>query len=613
MQIAQPQAHASSSSIYPRSYAYAPQPQQHPPPLQRSASSSRMPRQRSSSNDLAFHPYKPSKASNSSSSLSSSPPTATVVKQITFVDTTRQASGQDTLQQCRPKRKRITPEQLLKLTALFEQTDSPSYDARDKLGAEIGMTNREVQVWMQNRRAKVNRQRQAALAKELAERDAAAAAAANIPAPAPPQPSRETMSSGQHQWRFRPGAAAQQASQTAAYHAPSVAASMGPPSPRGAPPLLQLPIPPPQHQSPASRHAYPPQHQANPFPHPPSYASHPPYSPSAIFSPSASSPTHPSYFPMPSPSLAATPSLASPGSVTSSYFSRGDAPFTPATTISSPSNGFFRLTLDSPRMGHEVYEPNSPKPDEPEAPIHLAPIRNLHFRLRPGSSKANRPPHRRSISDSAAHAGFLPDAAPPTAAIASPAAPSPAKKTSNSPIRLPSLRGLLNDDRAASSSPPLGVASAPVSPTDAFHALPLPPSPSIFQVPHTVPLPSNPFPRPLARSASPASSSHAHPAAARSALGSSLPFPRQRPKLISRYSTLDIHHSPSLERDYRSLPSSRPGSRMRIDGESVGTSREASPSASEKAQVGLGMLCAAATEVSGCEKEERLAALQRMR
>ncbi|WAQ80965.1 hypothetical protein PtA15_1A303 [Puccinia triticina] len=59
----------------------------------------------------------------------------------------------------RPKRKRITPEQLEVLSNLFEYTDTPTFDLREAIGAKLGMSNREVQVWFQNRRAKVNRQK----------------------------------------------------------------------------------------------------------------------------------------------------------------------------------------------------------------------------------------------------------------------------------------------------------------------------------------------------------------------------------------------------------------------------------------------------------------------
>ncbi|GAA5904358.1 hypothetical protein JCM6882_003205 [Rhodosporidiobolus microsporus] len=587
---------------YPSSapHAHAPpvyQPYPHAPPshsrpaqstsVEPVAASRTLSRQRSASNDVGFHPYKQAVKPAPSSS---SPPTTSLAKPILFVDTTQQASGHgDAMHQCRPKRKRITPEQLVRLTGVFEKTDSPSYDVRDKIGAEIGMTNREVQVWFQNRRAKVNRQRQAALAKEQSEQAVAMMSQAAAVAAQPKAPV-ETLSAGQHQWRFRPGARGQyvppQMQQPP--HAPPPA-PVGPPSPRRAPAAIAVPPPHPQ----AYRQPFPSQ------PHPSSYyptstsLPHqsqfgPAYSPN--LSPSLGyGPSGPSYFPMASPALSnAAPSLASPGSVASSYFSRNEPPFTPSTTISSPSNTLFRLTLESPRVGPLSppsapghYEPISPQPDELEAPIHLAPIRNMHYRIRPSSSKsASRPMHRRSISDSAAHASFLPPPPPPPRARPAPPAPSAAAPTSSKPVRLPSLRGLLNDDEPQT-SPPLGTASAPTSPVELLN--PLPPTPDLpsgATTPRTMPLTSRPFPRPLSRSASPAGL-------------------QPRPRLVSRYSTMDIHRSAPVER--RTPPVAvnvHPG--RDVDGAA--------------APLGLGMLCAAATELSaGDEKAQRLAESQRMR
>ncbi|KAI9336468.1 homeobox domain-containing protein [Pilaira anomala] len=59
----------------------------------------------------------------------------------------------------KPKRKRISPDQFCLLTELFQQTDTPSHELRERLAKKLEMTNREVQVWFQNRRAKVNRAR----------------------------------------------------------------------------------------------------------------------------------------------------------------------------------------------------------------------------------------------------------------------------------------------------------------------------------------------------------------------------------------------------------------------------------------------------------------------
>lgn len=93
-------------------------------------------RQRSTSQDVSYHPY-PYRASKPSSSGAAKASTG-----ITFVDTTQQTAAAatglsgDGLSQCRPKRKRITPEQLVHLTAVFESTDSPTFEQRETL-AEV--------------------------------------------------------------------------------------------------------------------------------------------------------------------------------------------------------------------------------------------------------------------------------------------------------------------------------------------------------------------------------------------------------------------------------------------------------------------------------------------
>lgn len=46
----------------------------------------------------------------------------------------------------RPKRKRIGPEQLAVLLDLFNLTDTPSYEQREKVAGTLAMSNREVQV-----------------------------------------------------------------------------------------------------------------------------------------------------------------------------------------------------------------------------------------------------------------------------------------------------------------------------------------------------------------------------------------------------------------------------------------------------------------------------------
>lgn len=476
------------------------------------------------------------------------------------------------------------------------------------------MTNREVQVWMQNRRAKMNRQRQAALAKEAAEMQALVAR--HVPPEAQPvKVQSETMSAGQHQWRFRAGAqTAQPIQQTVVLQQPSTH-SMAPPSTRRPPPP-QLSLPPAHSQPMIYRHPQHSPHHSQSLPNPqqtypqspllispPSYPPTPgPMSPSVARSPMAGH----SYFPhSPAVSVAAS-SLASPGSVTSSFFSRGDAPFTPATTISSPSNGFFRLTLESPCMpplSPTSYGAGSPDPNFHDAPIHLAPIRSGHFRPRTGSSRdqgQSRPRHRRSISDSAAHAAFLPPAVASSAAV-TPSAGGPPPVTAGRP-RLPSLRGLLNSDESAPTSPKM---VSPTSTLDGFAGPPPLASPSVFQAPYTSPLVSRPFPRPSVRSASPSSLLSPHALSQSFSGASSSSFPPARPRLASRYSSMNIHRLPSVERDpeemYRRSPLIPSPSPMAVDGD-------------EDAPLGLGMLCAAATELSsGDEKEQRLHISQRMR
>ncbi|GAN04619.1 hypothetical protein MAM1_0069d04080 [Mucor ambiguus] len=65
------------------------------------------------------------------------------------------ASNQTQLSKAR--RKRISPAQYNRLMEIFDQTDTPSSEIRENLAIELNMTKREVQVWFQNRRAKMNR------------------------------------------------------------------------------------------------------------------------------------------------------------------------------------------------------------------------------------------------------------------------------------------------------------------------------------------------------------------------------------------------------------------------------------------------------------------------
>ncbi|KAJ1835208.1 hypothetical protein LPJ63_001333 [Coemansia sp. RSA 2711] len=56
------------------------------------------------------------------------------------------------------KRHRLRPEQTRKLLDVFARTNKPDSDLRKSLGRELGMTPRTVQIWFQNRRAKMKRE-----------------------------------------------------------------------------------------------------------------------------------------------------------------------------------------------------------------------------------------------------------------------------------------------------------------------------------------------------------------------------------------------------------------------------------------------------------------------
>ncbi|KAI8456111.1 hypothetical protein BY996DRAFT_1400834 [Phakopsora pachyrhizi] len=47
----------------------------------------------------------------------------------------------------------------LRFKTLYTRRNTPTFNLRETIGRELNMTNREVQVWFQNRRAKYNRQR----------------------------------------------------------------------------------------------------------------------------------------------------------------------------------------------------------------------------------------------------------------------------------------------------------------------------------------------------------------------------------------------------------------------------------------------------------------------
>ncbi|GAA5980034.1 hypothetical protein JCM10908_001506 [Rhodotorula pacifica] len=231
-----------------------------------------------------------------------------------FVDSTQQiiaaASGTDPRDR-RTKRKRTTAAQLDKLVASFAQSDSPDYDVREELAAHCDMTNREVQVWFQNRRAKVLRERQKAI-EAASPRAISSPANARVPVnltlPAPT--------------RWRPDTRALIPARTyepypTAPRALSYHARKPSPSPRRAPPTTE------------------------------DWRSYWRQRPPPVQSPSEDSDCL-------SPPES-TPSLVSPGaqSASSGYFSICE-PTTPL-SAPSPTDAFFRLALDSPQAVNTPY------------------------------------------------------------------------------------------------------------------------------------------------------------------------------------------------------------------------------------------------------------------
>ena len=60
-----------------------------------------------------------------------------------------------TQQQKNQKRQRATQDQLLTLEIEFEKNPTPTAVVRERIANDINMTERSVQIWFQNRRAKI--------------------------------------------------------------------------------------------------------------------------------------------------------------------------------------------------------------------------------------------------------------------------------------------------------------------------------------------------------------------------------------------------------------------------------------------------------------------------
>lgn len=55
------------------------------------------------------------------------------------------------------KRHRTSPEQLMILEQMFKGNRTPDFETRAKLSKQLGMTPRRIQIWFQNKRAKMKK------------------------------------------------------------------------------------------------------------------------------------------------------------------------------------------------------------------------------------------------------------------------------------------------------------------------------------------------------------------------------------------------------------------------------------------------------------------------
>jgi len=338
-------------------------------------------------------------------------------------------------------------------------------------------------VWFQNRRAKVTRERTAVLNKASPPQSSTPPAEPPSSAPSSAPTTQlhhsrtESLSSGQHQWRFANPHPADHASQRnsmrysssqqseASTNVPHYRKMFG--DQRILLPRSSSPLPSPEVLSSASNAS------------------------SSYFANITTPPL--SY-------TATTPGASSPngGQIFGDYARSENTP--PLVPLSSPSNAFNRLALRSPGVQSIEREPfffatemPSPNPSETEEYIHLAPLRGWDPSTTPKPLPSFSGSRRRSISN------------PEHQPLRSPPTISSIPRVRPSHVRLPSIRDLLNPVESPAGTPSLSSTPSISAPsTSASPATPFDYSPNL-----------------------PTESNFTY---------SSLPPPHGRPSLISRHS-----------------------------------------------------------------------------
>jgi hypothetical protein len=96
-------------------------------------------------------------AAMTAADVSSNPGTPTQGSMSPSAAPTRRPTRKSTLtqQQKNQKRQRATQDQLVLLEIEFEKNPTPTAVTRERIAQDINMTERSVQIWFQNRRAKI--------------------------------------------------------------------------------------------------------------------------------------------------------------------------------------------------------------------------------------------------------------------------------------------------------------------------------------------------------------------------------------------------------------------------------------------------------------------------